>query len=44
MTPSCDGTLVDVFDGHGKSVADAITRVDGPESAFTENVTDDVSP
>lgn len=44
MTPCGDGALVDVFDGNGKSVADAIARVHRTESAFAEDVTDVVGP
>lgn len=44
VTPRGDGALVNVFDGDGKSVTNAISRVDGTESSFTQNVTDVIRP
>lgn len=44
MAPSGDGALVNVFDGNGKSVADAISRIDGTKSSFAENLTNVISP
>ena len=42
MTPRRYGTLVDVFNGNCKAIADADSGVDGAESAFAQDVTDPV--